>query len=194
MTIKLLLSITGICLTLAAFIPYIKSIYSGKTKPHVFSWVIWGSTTFVVFLAQLAAKGGVGAWPFGVSGIITLFIAYLAYQRRADISITRTDWVFFISGMSAIPCWYVTSDPFWAILILTIVDTIAFGPTIRKAYYKPQEESTLFFILMTFRNIVALIALEHYSVTTMMFPAAMAIMCVVFLAVVTVRKIQLKQI
>jgi hypothetical protein len=51
---------------------YIHSIQQGTTKPHVFSWVIWGSTTFVVFLAQLADKGGAGAWPIGVSGIITL--------------------------------------------------------------------------------------------------------------------------
>ena len=51
---KTIFSATAIALTFAAFLPYIRSIRSGKTKPHVFSWVIWGLTTFVVFLAQLA--------------------------------------------------------------------------------------------------------------------------------------------
>ena len=43
----------AIALTLVAFLPYIASILRGKTRPHVFSWVIWGVTTFIVFLAQV---------------------------------------------------------------------------------------------------------------------------------------------
>ena len=37
----------------------------------MFSWLIWGSTTCVVFAAQLADRAGVGAWPIGVSGLVT---------------------------------------------------------------------------------------------------------------------------
>lgn len=72
MPYKEALSAVAIVLTFAAFVPYIRTIISGTTKPHVFSWVIWGATTFVVFLAQLEGKGGVGAWPIGVSGSITV--------------------------------------------------------------------------------------------------------------------------
>ncbi|WP_256359174.1 hypothetical protein [Candidatus Marithrix sp. Canyon 246] len=32
-----------------------------------------GSTTFIVFIAPLAANGGVGAWAIGVSGVITIY-------------------------------------------------------------------------------------------------------------------------
>ena len=91
---KEILSTVAIALTFIAFFPYIRSIIQGAIKPHVFSWVIWGTTTFVVFLAQLEDHGGVGAWPIGVSGSISIFIALLAYIKRADIAITRTDWVF----------------------------------------------------------------------------------------------------
>jgi hypothetical protein len=75
---KEIISAIAIMLTLAAFVPYIREIFKGTIRPHVFSWIIWGVTTFLVFLAQLEDKGGVGAWPIGVSGIITIFIAYLA--------------------------------------------------------------------------------------------------------------------
>ncbi len=74
---KELLSAVAITLTFIAFFPYIRSIIKGAIKPHVFSWVIWGTTTFVVFLAQLEDNGGAGAWPIGVSGSITIFIALL---------------------------------------------------------------------------------------------------------------------
>ena len=182
------LSVVAISLTLAAFFPYIRSIVKGATRPHVFSWVIWGSTTFVVFLAQLDDGGGAGAWPIGVSGVITIFIALLAYVKRADITITGTDWLFLLLSASSLPLWYFTSDPLWAVVILTTVDVLGFGPTIRKAYAFPHSESLLFFSLFTARNIIVILALENYSVTTVLFPAATAAACVLLIAMVTYRR------
>ncbi len=142
---KELLSAAATVLTFVIFFPYILSIYRGRTRPHVFSWVIWGLGTFVVFLAQMADGGGVGAWPIGVSGVITAYTAVLAYLKRGDDSITMTDWVFFFMAFSALPCWYFTSDPLWAVVILTAVDTLGFGPTVRRAFYHPYEERVGFF-------------------------------------------------
>lgn len=185
---KELLSAAGIALTFIAFLPYIRSISQGVTKPHVFSWIIWGSVTFVVFLAQLADKGGVGAWPIGVSGIITLYVAVLAYRKESDSSITRSDWLFLILAMTSLPLWYLTADPLWAVVILTTIDVIGFAPTFRKAYSRPFEEQLTFFALITVRNIISIIALQHYSLTTILFPAATAVACLVFILMVSYRR------
>jgi len=178
----------AIALTLAAFIPYIRSIHQGKTRPHVFSWVIWGSTTFVVFLAQLADDGGAGAWPIGVSGVITLYVALLACLKKSDSTVTGTDWLFFILAMSSLPLWYLASDPLWAVVILTAVDLMGFAPTFRKARVHPYEERMTFFTIITARNLFSIVALEHYSVTTVLFPAAMAAACLVFILMVMCRR------
>ena len=188
MIYKELLSAVAIFLTFIAFFPYIRSIMQGQIKPHVFSWVIWGSTTFVVFLAQLEDNGGAGAWPIGVSGIITMFIALLAYIKRSDITITRTDWVFFILAISSLPFWYFTSDPLWAVVTLTTVDVLGFVPTVRKAYLAPYSESLLFFSLFTARNLLVIIALENYSVTTVLFPAVIAAACLMLMALIAYRR------
>ena len=159
MLLKKLLSAFAIGLTFIAFFPYIRSVINESIKPHVFSWFIWGTTTFIVFLAQLQDNGGAGAWPIGVSGSLTIFIAILAYLKRADITITRADWLFFVSAMSSLPFWYFTEDPLWAVVILTTVDVLGFGPTVRKAYTYPHSESVMFFSLFTalkFRWLVAL--------------------------------------
>jgi O-antigen/teichoic acid export membrane protein len=89
------LSAIAIVLTFVGFWPYGRSILKGDTKPHVFSWVIWSAVTLIVFFAQLAAKGGAGAWPTGVSGVITTGIAILAWMRRGELKITRMDWLQF---------------------------------------------------------------------------------------------------
>lgn len=185
---KEIFSAVAIAITFAAFIPYIRAIISDCTKPHVFSWVIWGSTTFVVFLAQLQARGGVGAWPIGVSGSITIFIAFLAYIKRKDITITITDWLFFISALSSLPVWYFTADPLWAVIILTTVDALGFGPTIRKAWRFPHSESAIFFALFAVRNLLVIAALEDYSLTTVLFPAVIAAACVLLITILIYRR------
>ena len=185
---KEILSVVAIVLTLTAFVPYIRAIMSNTIKPHVFSWVIWGATTFLAFLAQLEDKGGVGAWPIGVSGSITIFIAYLAYLKRADVTITKTDWLFFVAALSSLPLWYLTSDPLWAVVLLTTVDVLGFGPTVRKAYHLPYSESLLFFGLFTVRNLLVIIALENHSVTTLLFPAVIAAVCVSLMGMIAYRR------
>lgn len=190
---KEIISVVAIILTFVAFMPYILSIRKGKTKPHVFSWIIWGSTTFIVFLAQLADDGGAGAWPIGVSGLITIYVAWLAYAHKSDTTITRIDWMFLVSAMSALPLWYVTADPLWAVVILTIVDLLGFGPTIRKAYIHPFEENAVFYSLFGIRNALVIIALEHYSVTTVLFPLVIGVASVGLVFLIIGRRWVLKR-
>lgn len=187
-SLKLFFSAVAIVLTFVAFVPYIRSILAGVTKPHVFSWVIWGSTTVIVFFAQLEAKGGIGAWPIGVSGAITTFIAALAFIKRSDISITKTDWFFFLSALASLPVWYFTSDPLWAVVVLTSVDLLGFAPTIRKAYDFPHNENIPFFLFFIARNTFALLALEHYSVATVLFPLSVSSACLLLAIMVSYRR------
>ncbi|WP_417222146.1 hypothetical protein [Amphritea sp.] len=186
--LKLIFSGLAILLTFVAFVPYIRSILRGNTRPHVFSWFIWGITTVIVFFAQLEAQGGIGAWPIGLSGVVTVGVAVLAFLKRADISITRTDWVFFTIALASLPFWYLTSDPLWTVVVLTLVDLLGFGPTMRKAYGFPHQENQLFFLSFMLRNVFVILALEHYSITTVLFPLSIAVACSCLLMIVAYRR------
>ena len=145
--IKLIFSVIAIVLAIIGFVPYIALILRGQVKPHVFSWVIWGITTTIIFFAQLEAEGGVGAWPIGLSGFVTIFIAILAYIKRGDATISKLDWGFLIVALASLPLWYITNDPLWTVVILTTVDMIGFGPTFRKAYHRPLKKVVFFLLL-----------------------------------------------
>jgi hypothetical protein len=181
-------SLIAIAITLTAFIPYIREIFRGTIRPHIFSWVIWGVTTLLIFLAQLEDNGGAGTWPIGVSASITIFIAYLAYVKRADVTITRADWLFFIVALLSLPLWYWTADPLWAVILLTAIDVAGFGPTVRKAYQFPYSESLLFFGLFMLRNVLVMLALENLTLTTLLFPAVMLILCILMMAMIAYRR------
>jgi hypothetical protein len=82
----------------------------------------------------------------------------------------------------------MTADPLWAVVILTTVDVLGFGPTLRKAYHFPHSESLLFFTLMAARNLLSMLALEHYSVTTVLFPAVIAVACLLLIGTLCYRR------
>lgn len=188
---KELLSAAAIALTFVLFVPYIRSTLRGEIKPHVFSWLIWGLGTFTVFLAQLADGGGVGAWPIGISGLITFYIALLAYLKRGNTHITRSDWGFLAAAVGALPLWVVTADPLWAVVILTFADLVGFGPTVRRGYVDPFAEGAGFFALGALRNLLVVLALEHYTVTTTLFPAAVGAGCLLVSGLLYWRRFQL---
>lgn len=185
---KLFCSAVAIMLSFAAYLPYLRAVNAGLIKPHVFSWVIWGTTAFIVFCAQIEAEGGMGAWPTGISAVITMFIAVLAFLKHSDTSLTLSDWLFFGGALASLPFWYITSDPLWTVIVLTLVDLLGFGPTFRKAYDFPYHESILFFTLYTASNIFALFALEYYSLTTVLFPIAVSIGSLLLISMVYSRR------
>lgn len=185
---KAAFSAIALGLTFVAFYPYARSIMREETRPHVFSWYIWGAGTFIVFLAQLSDGAGAGAWPIGVSGLITIGIAALALSRSGDMSFERMDWVFLTLALSALPMWFFTSSALSAVIILTVVDLLGFGPSVRKAYRTPWEENAMFFSVGAVRNGFVLLALENYSWATTLFPLAVGVACVLFVILILSRR------
>lgn len=182
------LSAVAMVITLVTFLPYIRGILAGTIRPHVFSWLIWSITTAIVAGAQLRAGGGAGAWAIAVSAAITIFILLLALRARADRAITRSDGCFLAGALLSLPAWYATSDPLWAVLILTAVDLCGFGPTLRSAYRDPHHESALFFAWFILRNALVIAALGQWSVTTVAFPLAVGLTCVAVVGIILLRR------
>jgi hypothetical protein len=189
---KEFLAAAAILITIAMYVPYVRSIREGRTKPHVFSWLTWALGTLIVFFAQLADRGGAGAWPIGVSGLVTAYIAVLAYRNRTDTVVNRADWAFLAVAVAALPCWWLTSDPLLAVVLLTGVELAGFGPTFRSAFEHPREERIGFFSLGALRNVLAIAALQHYSLITVLFPAAKVVACVILIAMIAYRRTQLR--
>jgi hypothetical protein len=186
--IKPYLATIAILLTFLSFIPYIAAILRNKTKPHAFSWVIWSVSTITVFIAQVYSGAGVGALSLGLSGLITLIIAILAYCKKSNDVITKMDWIFLCIALFAIPLWFFTADPLYSVIILTGVDLIGYLPTFKKSYRKPFEESAMVFFIMLISSAFSLAALENYSLTTMIFQTALIIGNALLIVMILVRR------
>lgn len=188
MAYKTTASALATALTVAAYLPYLRSIARGQVRPHMFTWIIWGTVTLLAFVAILQAGGGPGAWALGLSAAASFLVARLAYLKRADVSVTRLDGVFLVAAFAAIPLWMLASDPLWAVCLLTLIELLGFGPTFRKTWHAPRSESVSYLSMLIVRNALILAALENVAVVTVLFPAAAAIACLALLVMMLWRR------
>ena len=182
----------GIAFMAVSYGVYIISIFKGETRPHPFSWFIWGLLTAIGFFAQISDGAGVGAIITFSSAVISFIIAVIGYIKRENIIISKTDkWAFGFS-LLAIPLWLITDTPLWSVILITIIDTTGFYPTYRKSWFAPQQESALSFSLGGFKHIFTVLALENYSVITALFPLSLVIMNFSFIAMLYYRRWSVK--
>ena len=170
--IKLAFALLGSLIALISYYPYIRDIVSGKTKPHAFSWLVWGLLTGIAFFGQLSDGGGVGIWVTGITAVVCFLIVALSFSY-GEKNITRSDWWCLILSLSAIPLWLATSTPLWSVILITLIDAVAFIPTVRKSISKPHEETLITYVLSVLKFVLGIIALENYSMITTLYPASL---------------------
>lgn len=152
-----------------SYLPYVRSMFAGKTKPHAFSWLVWGTVISITFFAQYTENAGAGSWATGLSACACLGIG-IAALFRGEKNITKSDWLVFLVTLSAIPLWIITHDPFWSVVLVTGIDAAAYFPTFRKSYAKPDEEAASKYVLTAIKYLLSLVALENYSIVTTIYP------------------------
>ena len=158
----------SLLLSIVSYVPYLRSIFAANTKPHAFTWLVWGAVMAIAFVAQLTGRAGAGSWATGLSAAFCLAIGVIALFR-GEKHITRGDWIALITTLAAIPLWAATSDPLWSVLLVTGIDAVAYYPTFRKSWTKPDEELASKYVLTVVRYVFSLLALERYTIVTTIY-------------------------
>jgi hypothetical protein len=154
-------------------VSYVGSTIKGGTRPHAFSWFIWGISGTIVSAAQYIKHAGAGDWVIWSDVILCFVVAGLA-ARQGDKNVTRPDWLILSAALLAAPIWYATDTPLTAVVIIATIDFLGFVPTLRKSYAKPHDEKALSFGLYSAAFFASLLASENYNVATVLYPALMA--------------------
>ena len=184
---RILLGVLAAVIGFAGYIPYFRDIFKGKTKPHVFSWTAWGSLIGVDFIVQVTRGGGAGAWVTGFSSVVCFAIAALAFTR-GEKKITKGDWFCFGAAIIGIVLWLFTNDPLLTVIIITATDAVAFIPTFRKTYRKPDEETLVSYIFTTLKWAMGVAALRSLTLVTALYPASLILTNGIFISMVIWRR------
>ena len=184
---KFWLASIAIFLTLYAYIPYLKGIFQGKTKPHFFTWIVWSILTFIAFLIQIVEGGGMGSWPTIVASLTCFSITLLAIKYGSK-DIKRIDYIFLFASIISIPFWILTDNPAYSAILVTAIEIIAALPTVRKSWHRPKEEIMSTYILNTIRYVFSIFALASISVSTIAYPLGMVFMNGLIFSVLFIRR------
>ena len=182
-----IITILASLLGLYAFYPYIRDTLRGKTHPHVFSWVVWGLLMIIAFFAQVSEGAGPAAAVTGIFALLNLVVVALAL-RHGERAITRSDWVMLVTALLAIPLWLATKNPVWSVILISMIDVVAFIPTFRKSWGKPGEEILQTYILCGASFALSLLVVEAVSLSTILYPATLMATNAVFVAMVVLRR------
>lgn len=169
MEYKSLLSALAVIMMIVGYIPYLRDTISGKTKPHVFSWVIGVIITAVAFGLQVGEKSGPGMYVTLSAGIIGGVITIFAFRNK-DKDITRFDWICLALATVSLVMWLFAQQPVISMLLVVATEVISFFPTIRKSWRAPHTETLSSYITNFFRFIIALLALNKYTFVAIGYP------------------------
>mgnify|MGYP000656241884 CR=1 FL=1 len=189
---KIFISIVAIVLTFVGYVPYIRDTFIGKTKPHIFSWLVWTITTSIIYALQVSAGAGPGSW-VTLAVIIVLLIVLLLGLKNGNKNIKKIDIVFLVLALVSIPIWLVVKQPVVSIILLSTIEMIGFLPTIRKSWNDPYSETLSLYIITTFRHGLSIFALAEYNIITWLFPATWVFANAVFSIILIVRRKKLKK-
>ena len=193
LNIKLILSIFAVFLTFIGYFPYIKDIFKGKTKPHIFSWFIWSVTTSIIYALQITAGAGSGAWVTLCLIFIMLFIVLLGF-KNGNKNIKKIDVLFLFLALSALPIWFFVKQPIFSIILLCFVDILGFIPTVRKSWNDPYSETLSLYTITTFRHGLSFFALAKYNIVTYLFPVTWIFVNAFFSIILIVRRMKINKI
>ncbi len=107
---KEIIGIIAVILTFVAYIPYYRDILKGKTRPHIYSWSLWGLLTILLVALQIKGGAGPATWVTAAAGLLCIGVVFLSLKNGKK-DITTSDTIVAILALLAIVFWLIVHQP-----------------------------------------------------------------------------------
>ncbi len=183
---KTVFAVVAMLISTGSFINYVKSILQLRTKPHVYTWLIWSITMGTAVAALWHGHGGWGALALTLSFsyIVSIFFLSLKY---GSTNITITDTIVLVLALLAIFVWWQLENILLAILMVTVIDLIGYIPSWRKSIIDPWSEAIASWGVSAVGTLCTIVALTEYNLLTVLYPLSytvaniiLVIICLVY--------------
>lgn len=168
MTTEIAGYLSGVAILLS-FVPYIRDIFRGKTRPERMSWLIWAILGLIAFFAQLA-KGGTFSTIFTAAqaaGDLSIFILGIKYGVGG---LVKRDIIALIGAVIGLILWYLTKEAAVALFIVIFVDALGVVLTVIKSYEQPKTETVSTWVLTFIAGVLACLAVGRFNFILLSFP------------------------
>ncbi|MDD5051081.1 MAG: hypothetical protein PHV93_05105, partial [Candidatus Pacebacteria bacterium] len=105
--------------------------------------------------------------------LLTGFVLVLSLKGGYGTKdITRFDKICLFLSLGAILPWLLVSSVLWSVILATIIDLIAFFPTMRKTWHAPKSESLGSMWVDAVKHSLSMFSMGSYSFINVMYPAS----------------------
>lgn len=171
---KVIFAILAGVITVISFYPYIRDIFLRKTRPHVYTWLIWLITQGTATTALLYGGGELGSVSLILGTVLVFFVLLLSF-RFGTRNITKSDTGILVLALLAVVVWWQLDNPLLAVFMVSAIDGLGYIPTFRKSWDDPRSETLLFWLGMVVATILSLLALTEYNLLTVTYLAMLGI-------------------
>ncbi len=175
MSLKEILAVASIIGVLIAYYPYFKDIFQRKTKPHIYTWLVWTITMGIGVLGIIEGEGKQGVFSLLLGLVLVAAVMVLSFWFGTK-NITRSDTLSLVAALIALCFWFFLDNPYLAVLVAALIDAIGYYPTFRKSYLDPQSETLSFWSLSVFVSFISILANEEYNFLTTFYLGTMFVM------------------
>ena len=158
--IKYIFWIIAIILMIPSQFFYIRSIIQGKTKPHIYSKIIFFIIMWLWFIIQYK-----NWWWFGSIilwiGALLEFITFLLALKYWRSDITKFDTYILFLALICIPVYLYSNNAYFILFLIILIDILWMIPTIRKTISSPYSEDLISWNISTIKHIFSIIALSN---------------------------------
>jgi hypothetical protein len=191
MELKIIASIISVIFGTISFIPYLKDIFSKKTQPHLYTWLIWTLTQGTATVALWYGNGGLGGLNLTIGTFLILCVCFFSIKHGTK-NITIHDTIILFISILAIIIWWQLKQPVLSIILVSVIDLLGYIPTYRKSYMHPWSENLLAWIGFSMGNIFAIAALDEYNFLTLTYLVFIVIGNTIFSFFIFIRRFYLK--
>ena len=184
MSMYYILGIVSAVVFVVAYIPYIAAIIKGETKPHPFSWLLWG----IIGLINLFFYLKVGAHetlPLAYATSIFPFIVFFLSIKYWKGGFSALDYIVLFLSVASIILYIMFHSATISLAIGILADMFAFMPTIRKTYIDPSSESLSGWGIFLLSYILSVVAISTWTYGVAIYPCYLStfavIMCILIL-------------
>jgi hypothetical protein len=167
MTFRDMLSIAAAILGAISYIPYIRAILVGETKPHRATFGIWSFIGTVQVISYVAAGARVTVLLPLVYLLGEMIVFVLSFKRGVG-GTSKLDLFCLGGAVVGIAGWIITDNPEVALYLGIFASLCGFIPTVKKTYLLPHTENALSWgmaAVAASMNLLAVPRLEFYLIS-----------------------------
>ena len=176
--------------SMLAALVYVRSMFTGRTKPNRVTWLMWAVAPLIATAAEVSKGVGWAVLPVFMAGFSPLMIFTASFfAKKAYWKSSTFDYVCGALSGLALFMWWLTKDPNVAIVFAVSSDALASIPTITKAWSNPETESIWPYVVGVFGAASSLVVATFWTFSVYAFPSYLIIINILLLLAIYKRQL-----